>query len=289
MTTDIHTERAGAAAGPPPSGSALAKARQGRVAKGEMSRGVTILWQIGVIVGVLVLWQLTHVFELGKPIIVQSPALVGERLVELFTGSELWPNLWSTMSAVVIALALSSIVGIPIGLFLGLLPRTRRVLAPFISALNATPRVALAPVFIILFGMDIEGKVALAFTIVVFIMVLNAQAGATSADPESLRLMLALGASKFDIVTKVVLPSAVPSILAGMRLGLIYSMLGVVTSELIASESGIGQMIARAAGVFDLSTVYSIVLVMMVIAAALNMLTEMTERRLLKWQPPPQK
>lgn len=251
-----------------------------------MSRGTTLLLQVAVLVLVALVWEVCHRLEIGRPVIVQSPTLVWERLVELVFGPELWPNLWSTLSATLLALALSAVVGIPIGLLLGVLPRTRQVLAPFISALNASPRVALAPVFIILFGLDRAGKVALAFTIVVFIMVLNAQAGAASADPELLRLMSALGASRAMVVLKVVLPSAVPSIVASMRLGLIYSLLGVVTSELIASETGVGQLIARAAGVFDLSTVYAIIIVLMIVAAILNVVTEATERHLLRWQPP---
>lgn len=261
-------------------------ARRGRTGGGRMSRPTTLLLQVAVLVGVLLIWEAFHRLGIGRAVVVQSPGQVWDRLVELVTGPELWPNLWSTLSATIVALALSAIVGIPIGLVLGVLPRTRQVFAPFVSALNASPRVALAPVFIILFGLDLSGKVALAFTIVVFIMVLNAQAGASSADPELLRLMSALGASRALVLLKVVLPSAVPSIVASMRLGLIYSLLGVVTSELIASESGVGQLIARAAGVFDLATVYSIIIVLMVVAAILNVVTEATERYLLRWQPP---
>lgn len=251
-----------------------------------MSTGATVLWQVAVFASVIAIWQLFSVLGIGRPVIVQSPGAVATRLVDLIATGELWPNLWSTLSATFIALGLSMLVGIPLGLILGMLPRVRRVLAPFISALNATPRVALAPVFIILFGLDTEGKVALAFTIVVFMLLVNSEAGAMAADPELLRLMATLGASKFAVITKVVLPAAVPSILAGVRLGLIYSLLGVVTSELIAAEGGVGQMIARAAGVFDLATVYAIIVVLMIIAATLNMLTEGLERRLLRWQPP---
>ncbi|WP_157157332.1 ABC transporter permease [Diaminobutyricimonas sp. LJ205] len=253
---------------------------------GGMSPGVTLLWQIAVLAAVLLIWQSFSVLGIGRPVVVQSPGNVAVRLYELMATGELWPNLWSTLSAVFMALGLSMLIGIPLGLILGMLPRVRRVLAPFISALNATPRVALAPVFIILFGLDTEGKVALAFTIVVFMLLVNSEAGAMAADPELLRLMATLGTPKYQVITKVVLPAAVPSILAGVRLGLIYSLLGVVTSELIAAESGVGQMIARAAGVFDLATVYAIIVVLMVIAAVLNMLTEGLERRLLRWQPP---
>lgn len=138
----------------------------------------------------------------------------------------------------------------------------------------------------IIFGIDSSAKVALAFSVMVFIMILNARAGVSAADPEAMRMMTTLGASKRQIITKVVLPAAVPSILSGFRLGLIYALLGVITSELIAAKDGLGQLIATHAAAFNLAYVYAILVILMITAAALNGLSEVVERRLLRWQPP---
>ena len=137
-----------------------------------------------------------------------------------------------------------------------------------------------------MFGISIGAKIALAVSLVIFIMILNAMAGVSAADPEAVRMMVTIGASRFQILRMVVLPAAMPSILTGMRLGLIYSLLGVIASELIASADGLGQMIARSAGVFDLATVYAILLLLMVTAAFFNSISEALGRWALRWQAP---
>lgn len=247
----------------------------------------TFLLQVLVLLAVVAVWQMAHVFGWGMKVVVQSPGAVLTALGDLSRAGTLWPNYWATLQATIIGLLIAVAIGTPIGLALGLLTTVQRVVAPFLSALNAMPRIALAPVFIIVFGISMSAKVALSFSLVVFIMILNAMAGVSAADPEAMRMMVTLGASKQQILRMVVLPSALPSILVGVRLGLIYSLLGVIASELIASADGLGQLIARSAGVFDLATVYAVLLVLMVTAAFFNTLSEVAGRRMLRWQPPP--
>ncbi len=246
----------------------------------------TLLLQVLVILVAVGLWQIAHVFNWGVKVVVQSPGAVWQAFLALSGGGTLWPNYWATLQATGYGLLIAAVIGIPFGLMLGLLTTVQRVIAPFLSALNAMPRIALAPVFIIVFGITMSAKVALAVSLVVFIMILNAMAGVSAADPEAMRMMVTLGASKAKILRKVVLPAALPSILVGVRLGLIYSLLGVIASELIASADGLGQLIARSAGVFDLATVYAVLILLMITAAFFNTLSELAGRRLLRWQPP---
>ena len=246
----------------------------------------TLLLQLLLIVVTLGIWQLAHLNGWGVKVVVQSPGAVLKALLELSSGGTLWPNYWATLQATLIGLLIAIIVGTPIGLALGLLPTVQRVVAPFLSAINAMPRIALAPVFIIVFGITMSAKVALSVSLVLFIMILNAMAGVSAADPEAMRMMVTLGASRAQILRKVVVPSAMPSILVGVRLSLIYSLLGVIASELIASADGLGQLIARSAGVFDLATVYAVLLLLMVTAAFFNTVSEVAGRRMLRWQPP---
>ena len=216
----------------------------------------------------------------------QSPESVAKALLALATGDLLWPNYWATLKATLLGLVVAVVLGTPIGLALGLMTTAQRVVAPFLSALNAMPRIALAPVFIVVFGITMAAKVALAVSLVIFIMILNAIAGVSAADAEAMRMMTAMGASRAQTLRMVVLPAALPSILTGVRLGLIYSLLGVIASELIASADGLGQMIARSAGVFDLATVYAVLLLLMVTAAVFNTASEALGRWLLRWQAP---
>ena len=256
----------------------------GRAALPEWLR--ILLLQVAVVLGTLALWQAAASFGWGLKVVVQSPESVAKALLALATGDLLWPNYWATLKATLLGLVVAVVLGTPIGLALGLMTTAQRVVAPFLSALNAMPRIALAPVFIVVFGITMAAKVALAVSLVIFIMILNAIAGVSAADAEAMRMMTAMGASRAQTLRMVVLPAALPSILTGVRLGLIYSLLGVIASELIASADGLGQMIARSAGVFDLATVYAVLLLLMVTAAVFNTASEALGRWLLRWQAP---
>jgi NitT/TauT family transport system permease protein len=234
--------------------------------------------------GLLGIWQLVSTAGWLAPSVSRTPGEVGAAVVELLAGDALWPAMWSTLAATLIALALASVVGITAGVLLGLSPRVEKYVEPYISAANAMPRIALAPVLIIYLGLGQASKIALAFTIVVFVLLINAQAGVRSTDRELLVLAKVMNMSRAELIGKVILPGAVPSIFAGLRLGLIYALLGVTASELIAAERGLGQLIAAATGVFDLSTAYAVMLVLAVVGALANLIMLAVERRLLRWQ-----
>lgn len=281
MTTGSASPAAPGAAGPQ---AAADEHDERRAGVPEWLR--ILLLQLALVVVAVGLWQAAASFGWGLKVVVQSPEAVAKAFVALATGPQLWPNYWATLKATLMGLVVAVILGTPIGLALGLMPTAQRVVAPFLSALNAMPRIALAPVFIVVFGITLAAKVALAVSLVMFIMILNAIAGVAAADPEAVRMMTAMGASRAQTLRMVVLPAAMPSILTGVRLGLIYSLLGVIASELIASADGLGQMIARSAGVFDLATVYAVLLLLMVTAAVFNTASEALGRWLLRWQPP---
>jgi NitT/TauT family transport system permease protein len=244
------------------------------------------LCQLALLGALLVLWQLASTRQWVAPVLAKTPAQVWHYLRAAVASGELWHHTSATMTAVLIAFVLAGVAGVIAGLGLGLLPRTERVVSPFFDGVNSMPRIALAPVFIIYFGINTSAKVALAFSVVVFMVMSAARAGVRSADAELLRMSTVLGASKPQLFRKVLLPVAVPAIFAGLRLGLIYSLLAVVASEILASRDGLGQLIARYSGSFRLEGVYGILLVLGVLATALNQAMVAVERRLLRWQPP---
>lgn len=236
--------------------------------------------------GLLILgaWQLVATLGLVRPVLASSPGEVAAFLIA--SSGELWPDLVSTVTATLIAFVLASIVGVVVGIGLGLLPRLEAAVDPYLSALNSMPRIALGPLFVLYFGFGMTAKVALAFSIVVFILILNARAGVLSVDRELIRLSAAFNATKLQLFMKVLLPSSVPSIFAGLRLGLIYSLLGVVTSEIIASQTGLGSKIVYYSAVFQIEGIYAILIVLALIASLLNAVMATAERRLLRWQEP---
>jgi NitT/TauT family transport system permease protein len=232
------------------------------------------------------LWQLAASSKWPDPVLAKSPVQSWDYLVAAARSGELWSNTYATMSAVLIAWVLAGLAGVVAGLALGLMPRTERVLNPYLDAANAMPRIALAPLLIVALGIGTSAKVAVASTLVFFIVLSGARAGVRSADAEWLRLSAVLGARKRQLFFKVLLPVATPAIFAALRLGIIYSLLGVVGSELISARDGLGQLIAYDSSVFQMEGVYGILVLLAVIAVVLNQLMSLLERRLLRWQPP---
>ena len=242
--------------------------------------------QVSLGVALLGLWQLAAAEKWPDPVLAKSPVQSWDYLVGAARSGALWSNTWSTMTAVLIAWVLAGLAGVAAGLALGLMPRTERVLSPYLDAANAMPRIALAPLLIVALGIGTSAKVALASTLVFFIVLSGARAGVRSTDAEWLRLSTVLGARKHQLFFKVLLPVATPAIFAALRLGLIYSLLGVVGSELISARDGLGQLIAYDSSVFQMDGVYGILVLLAVIAVVLNQLLALLERRLLRWQPP---
>jgi NitT/TauT family transport system permease protein len=252
----------------------------------RLRRRLTLrLEQIAVLAVLIGAWELAVSQGWIDELVSRTPLQVWDFTWQMSSSGLLWSALWSTIEATLIGFALASVVGTVVGMGLGLLPRTEAVLNPFFDAFNSMPRIAFGPVFILYFGITTTAKVALAFTVVVFIMIYNARAGIKSADPEIMRLSKALGASRLQLFQKVLLPVSVPSIFAGLRLSMIYSLLGVVTSEIIASRQGMGQLINEYSQTFKLEGVYGLLIVLAIVGMLLNAILLGAENWFLRWRP----
>lgn len=209
-----------------------------------------------------------------------SPVDIMRFLAETFV-SEIVPNALETLLAMLVGFALSGIAGVAAGLLLFELPGLKRVIDPFLTALNSMPRIALAPIFILWFGIGMSSKVALAFSLGFFIVLLSTHAGIRNVDPTLIRLSRSLGCSARQQFFKIMLPWAIPSVFAGLKLALIYSFLGVVTSEMLASKIGLGQLIMYYSGLLRMDAVLGILLVMAVVAVILTVIADWIEAALL--------
>lgn len=265
-----------------PSGRAGSRKRPGLSRKTLIVRGL----QVALGLALLGLWQLAAARKWPDPVLAKSPVQSWDYLVNTARSGALWSNTYATMTAVLIAWVLAGLAGAAAGVALGLMPRTERVLNPYLDAANAMPRIAFAPLLIVALGIGTSSKVAVASTLVFFIVLSGARAGVRSADAEWLLLSSVLGARKHQVFRKVLLPVATPAIFAALRLGLIYSLLGVVGTELISARDGLGQLIAYDSSTFQMDGVYGILVLLAVLAVLLNQLMGFLERRLLRWQPP---
>ena len=209
-----------------------------------------------------------------------SPIDVARFLAAQFV-VEIMPNALETLLAMLIAFALSGVVGVVVGLILFELPGLKRTIDPILTALNSMPRIALAPIFILWFGIGLASKVALAFSLGFFIVLLSTYAGIRNVDPTLIRLSRSLGCTARQQFVKIMLPWAIPSVFAGLKLALIYSFLGVVTSEMLASKVGLGQLIMYYSGILRMDAVLGILFVMAIFAVLMTFVADWVEAALL--------
>ena len=240
--------------------------------------------RLGLAAAVLAIWQLGVASGRLDPAFLSSPSAIWQFLQDFVGSGEVWHHLWVTLQATLFGFAIGSAAGIAAGLVLASVQWLNELLDPFLTILNSLPRVALAPLFLLWFGLGSASKVALAVSLVFFILLINTRAGVKNVDADIVTVSRLLGGGGWRLFVKVILPAAVPSIAAGLHLAVIYSLLGVVVGEMIAAEAGLGQRIAFYSGQFNTAGVLGVLAVLALIAAAMNTATVLLERRLLRWQ-----
>lgn len=249
-------------------------------------RRTTAVWLVRALVLVLFLgsWQWAVTAGLIDPFFFSQPSAIWSFLVEEIRDGGIWPHVVVTLRETLVGFALGAAAGVAAGIVRMQFPFVAGVSDPFLTILNVLPRVALAPMFIIWFGVGEGSKVALAVSLVFFIMMLNTEAGIRSLDRELILTMRALGATDRQLFWKVMLPGAVPAIFGGMRLGVVYALLAVVVGEMISARMGLGQRIAFYAASFRAEGVLGTILVLAMIGLSLNFVVARAEASLLKWK-----
>lgn len=197
---------------------------------------------------------------------------------------KLWVELGWTLLGTFVSFILGSIAALLTGLLFVSMPRVERFVDPYLAAINAMPRIALAPLFILWFGLGVSSKIAIGFSLVFFIVLSSTVAGMRGLNQDHLTLTRTLGAKPLQMFVFVTLPGAVPVIFSGLRLGLIYAMLGVVGGEIIAAEHGLGQTLAYLGSTFNMNGVMGVLLVLSLLGMGVIRLMTALEKRLLRWQ-----
>lgn len=261
-------------------------ARKVRTPRTMWPRWAIVSARVGLLVGFLVLWEIASNNEWIDPRLFGKPSGIWDGLIDYVTSDKGQTSMWSTFTAVVMAFVIGSAVGTVFGLILGVNPTLDAIIGPFLTPINSVPRIALAPLFITWFGLTRSAKVFLAVTIVFFILAENARSAVKSVDSDLMTMARTTGLGRVALLAKVVLPSAVPSLFAGLRLTWTYSLLGVIASEMIAAPNGIGQDLVFYSNTYAVNTVFAILFGLMFVAMLVTMLFGVTERWLLRWQRP---
>jgi NitT/TauT family transport system permease protein len=254
------------------------------------------LWQAGLLIAVFTVWHVLTKPGLVPPFLFdndrQAAFFFGEPLVIFsrvwnwfFVSADIYRHLWITLVETVLAFGIGTAAGLAMGLWLALSPIAAAILDPYIKALNSMPRVILAPIFTVWFGLGLASKVALGFTLVFFVVFFNVYQGVKEVSPVVLANARMLGASPRQLLRHVYLPSATSWVFSSLHTSVGLAFVGAVVGEYLGSSAGVGYLILQAEGSFDINTVMAGILVLTAFALALDALVGVAERRLMKWQP----
>ena len=254
------------------------------------------LWQLGVLVAVFGVWHLLTTPGLVPPFLFDNdrqaafffgePVKIFGRIWHWFVvGADIYRHLGVTLLETALAFAVGTALGLAFGLWLALAPLAAAIFDPYIKALNSMPRVILAPIFAVWFGLGVASKVALGVTLVFFIVFFNVYQGVKEVSPVVLANARMLGASRRQLLRHVYLPSATSWVFSSLHTSVGLAFVGAVVGEYLGSSQGVGYLILQAEGAFDINTVMAGILVLTAFALALDGLVGVAERRLLKWQP----
>lgn len=242
-------------------------------------------WQVLILVVLLVAWGLAaqninFAFFFGQPIGVAKVIWAW-----FVTDGNIYRHLWTTLSETVLAFIIGTITGLAFGLWLGLSRGASLLLDPYIKALNSMPRVILAPIFGMWFGLGIWSKVALAVTLVFFIVFFNVYQGVREVSTTLLDNARMLGANRQQLLRHVYIPSATSWVFSSLHTSVGLAFVGAVVGEYLGSASGVGYLILQAEGTLDVNTVFAGIIVLTVFALILDTLVGWAEKRFLVWKP----
>ena len=242
------------------------------------------VWQIAILVVILAGWQIASAdpkiaFFFGKPLAVWG------RIWDWFVvNRDIYHHLGITLTETVLAFFIGTASGMSIGLWLGLSPAASMILDPYIKAANSMPRVILAPIFAVWFGLGIWSKVALGISIVFFLVFFNVFHGVREVNPVVLANARMLGANKPQLLRMVYIPSAMTWVFASLHNAVGQAFVGAVIGEYLGSVKGIGYLILEAEGIFNINAVLAGILTLTAFAYGLDAIVSIAERRLLRWQ-----
>jgi NitT/TauT family transport system permease protein len=247
-------------------------------------RGAILFWQVLVGVGVLALWQTLVALKVLDPFFVSRPSAIALRIVQWIATGSLWRHLSVTLEESLLGLLVGSGLGISLGFSLGRSPMLASICDPYIKMLNAVPRVVLAPLFLLWFGLGIWSKVALAVTLVFFVMFFNTYQGVRDADRVIVDNVRMLGATERQLVRHVLVPSALTWIFSSLQTSLGFAMVGAVVGEYLGSTRGLGYVISQAEGTFDTTGVFAGMTVLAIVVVIVSAGVTRLERWLLRWK-----
>jgi NitT/TauT family transport system permease protein len=247
------------------------------------ARLLLLAGQVAVVAAILVAWQLAS-GTLIPQLWVSNPVRIANTLWTWFATGSVWQHLFSTLLVLALGYGLGAGAGIVLGLALGMMPKVERVVAPYVAALFCLPKIALLPLFVIFLGIGIESRIMLVAVVVVFLTLYSTIDGVRDVDRDLIDSLRLMGANRFEILAKVLLPSALTWIYTGLRVSVSYALTTAVVGELLQSNRGLGFLIESSASRFDSTGVFAAVVLLVIMSVALVETLTKLEKRATRWR-----
>ncbi len=234
---------------------------------------------------VLGIWELAARVGWINPLLLGSPTEVIQAAVAAVSTGSIWPHLWVSFIEFVLGVALSAVIGITIGLLAGWFRRVNYLVDPWLTILYSTPSVALAPIIVIAFGIDVSAKIFVVFLFAVFPIAVNTVAGVQATAGRYLRVARSFNAPQLTVLRTIILPGALPYVVTGLRVAGGRALVGIVVAELIAGNAGIGYLLSIAGATLKTGQLFLLVIILGLAGMAYAWLLGKTEERLERWRP----
>jgi NitT/TauT family transport system permease protein len=232
---------------------------------------------------IVAIWEgACRVFDIS-PLILPAPSAIAARLYMLFVSGNIWPHLWATAVEIVSGFAFGVIAGLVIGAMVSLIPVVERLVYPYLVALQTLPKVAIAPLFIIWFGYGLTSKIVITALVCFFPILVSVVAGFHSTDRDQLDMMKAFGATKWQTLIRLRIPSALVLIFAGLEIAAVLAVIGAIVGEFVGAQVGLGYLIVALNFSLDVPGVFAVLIVLSAIGLLMHGSMRYAARRYIFW------
>jgi NitT/TauT family transport system permease protein len=238
-------------------------------------------WQAALVVAFLILWQIAPQAGWVNPMLTSYPTAVFWSLLAMLKDGSLLRNAWTTFAETMVGFVGGMVLGIAAAVALWWSAFLYRILDPFVVVINAIPKIALVPIFYIWLG-DVMSIYAMAIAVSVFVTVLMLYTGFQAIDPDKIKLVRLYGASRLQVLTKVVLPGSVPTVMSALKVNIGLTLVGVVVGEFQSAKAGLGYLITYGSQIFQMNMVMSAIVMLAAISSLLFLAVQLLERLILR-------
>jgi NitT/TauT family transport system permease protein len=233
----------------------------------------------------LAFWEISVARAWVNPLFTSSPSRIARAAIEMFADGSIWYDIQVSGCEFLVGYGAVIVIGLPLGILMGWYSRINAVFEPFVSALYATPRIALLPLVMIWFGIGLMSKIAIVFLGAIFPILVNTITGVRTVNADFVKVARSFGCNDWQMFLTVALPSSVPLLLTGLRLGLGHALVGIVVGEMYGATHGLGFLIATAGARFQTDKVMVGIILIAGAGVALTGLLRLVERRFERWRP----